>query len=154
MAGDDNMAGAELRADGQPALAVSVALERDGRYLLVLRANPPAQNMYAFPGGRVDPGETLESAALRELEEETGLRAANPRALATYDLPTRQADGRLSSHFRLTVFLAEDPGGEARALDDAAAVGWFTPEEILRLPVPRSMIDCIGLLAGFPEGLD
>jgi 8-oxo-dGTP diphosphatase len=44
-------------ADAGPAKAVSVAIEREGRFLLVLRANPPAENLYAFPGGRVDPGE-------------------------------------------------------------------------------------------------
>lgn len=130
-----------------PALAVSVALERDGKYLLVLRANPPAQHMYAFPGGRVDPGETLEFAALRELEEETGLKAANPRAFATFDLPSREPDGQLSSHFLLTVFLADDPGGEAQALDDAKAVGWFTPDEIRRLHAPDSMTTCMDMLA-------
>ncbi|MEM5491737.1 NUDIX hydrolase [Hoeflea sp. AS16] len=131
----------------QPALAVSVALERDGKFLLVLRANPPAQHMYAFPGGRVDPDEKLEAAALRELEEETGLKASNPRPFATFDLPSRRADGSLSSHFLLTVFLADDPGGEPQALDDAKAVGWFTPEEILSLPVPQSMLECMEMLA-------
>tara|TARA_R110002020_G_scaffold364263_3_gene576607 strand:+ start:21935 stop:22393 length:459 start_codon:yes stop_codon:yes gene_type:complete len=130
-----------------PALAVSVALERGGKYLLVLRANPPAQHMYAFPGGRVDPGETLEVAALRELEEETGLKAANPRAFATFDLPSRAPDGRLSSHFLLTVFIADDPGGEPQALDDAKAVGWFTPAQIRTLPTPESMVTCMDMLA-------
>lgn len=130
-----------------PAPAVSVALERDGRYLLVLRANPPAQHMYAFPGGRVDPGESLEDAALRELEEETGLKASNPRPFATFDLPSRRADGSLSSHFLLTVFLADDPGGGPIAHDDAKAVGWFTPDEIRMLPVPESMVTCMDMLA-------
>ena len=130
-----------------PALAVSVALERDGKFLLVLRANPPARNMYAFPGGRVDPDEKLEDAALRELEEETGLKAANPRPFATFDLPSRRTDGSLSSHFLLTVFLADDPGGEPQALDDAKAVGWFTPDEIRALHTPNSMITCMDMLA-------
>jgi len=133
-------------SDGPP-LAVSVALERDGKFLLVLRANPPAQHMYAFPGGRVDPGEKLEDAALRELEEETGLKAANPRAFATFDLGSDDPGGSVSSHFLLTVFLADDPGGEPMAMDDAKAVGWFTPEQIRGLPVPESMITCMGLLA-------
>ena len=130
-----------------PALAVSVALERDGKFLLVLRANPPAQDMYAFPGGRVDPGERLEDAALRELEEETGLRASNPRAFATFDLGSDDPGARVSSHFFLTVFLADDPGGEPQALDDAKAIGWFAPGEIRSLPTPDSMVTCMDMLA-------
>lgn len=146
---------ANMTADG-PALAVSVALQREGRFLLVLRANPPAQHLYAFPGGRVDPGETLEDAALRELEEETGLKAGNPRAFAQFDLPTRRADGSLSSHFLLTVFLVDDPGGEPVAMDDAREIGWFSPREIRTLPAPESMVTCMDLLAEaghlmFPE---
>jgi len=135
-------------ANDGPPLAVSVALERDGKFLLVLRANPPAQDMYAFPGGRVDPGETLEHAALRELEEETGLRASNPRAFATFDLGSDDPGEPGKSHFFLTVFLAEDLGGEPRAMDDAKEVGWFTVEEIRGLPVPQSMVDCMDMLAG------
>ena len=130
-----------------PALAVSVALERGGKYLLVLRANPPAQHMYAFPGGRVDPDEELEDAALRELEEETGLRAANPRVFATFDLGSDHPGESGSPHFLLTVFLADDPGGEPQALDDAKAIGWFSPEEIRALPVPESMVTCMDMLA-------
>jgi len=130
-----------------PALAVSVALERDGKYLLVLRANPPAQHMYAFPGGRVDPGEALEVAALRELEEETGLKASNPRPFMTFDLSSDDPGEVKRSDFFLTVFLADDPGGTAMALDDAKAVGWFTPEEIRESPVPQSMTSCMHMLA-------
>jgi 8-oxo-dGTP diphosphatase len=131
-----------------PALAVSVALERDGKFLLVLRANPPAQHMYAFPGGRVEPGETLEHAALRELEEETGLKAANPRPFASFDLGSGAPGESSRSHFFLTVFLADDMGGEPEAMDDAKAVGWFAPDEIRSLPVPQSMVTCMDMLAG------
>ncbi|SOE08858.1 ADP-ribose pyrophosphatase YjhB (NUDIX family) [Hoeflea halophila] len=130
-----------------PQLAVSVALERDGRYLLVLRANPPAQHMYAFPGGRVDPGEALEAAALRELEEETGLKASNFRPFMTFDLSADDPSEAGKPSFILTVFLADDPGGTAVAQDDAKAVGWFTPEEIRELPVPQSMTSCMDRLA-------
>lgn len=136
----------------RPLLAVSVALERDGRYLLVLRANPPAQHMYAFPGGRVDPGEALDTAALRELEEETGLKATNPRPFMTFDLSSDDPGKTNTPGFILTVFLADDPGGVPVALDDAKAVGWYTPAEISELPVPPSMTSCMKMLTESRSG--
>ncbi|PWV98751.1 ADP-ribose pyrophosphatase YjhB (NUDIX family) [Hoeflea marina] len=141
------MSGTDEPAAG-PALAVSALVRRGDRFLLVLRANPPAQHMYAFPGGRVEPGESLEAAALRELEEETGLRGANPRPLATYDLPTRRADGTMASHFLLTVFAVDGAAdAEIIAADDAMTAGWYTREELDGLPVPDSVIECLDLIA-------
>ena len=75
-----------MTATAKPAS--SAILERDGRYLLVRRANPPAADMFAFPGGRAEPGETPEETAIREFREETGLDVARPRLFATYDLGT------------------------------------------------------------------
>ena len=46
-----------------PRLASSAILQRSGRFLLVLRRNPPSQDMYAFPGGRAEPDETPAETA-------------------------------------------------------------------------------------------
>src|SRR6478609_521924 len=86
-----------------PTAASSAILERDGRFLLVLRRNPPSFDMYAFPGGRAEPGESPDQTALREFEEETGITAHSPREFAFYDLQAENP-GR---HFHLTVFLVE-----------------------------------------------
>ena len=120
--------------------ASSAVLERDGRYLLVLRRNPPAADMYAFPGGRGEPGESPAETALREFAEETGIVARKPRLFATYDLRSNSTGG----HYFLSVFRVEaDPGAIAVAADDAAALGWFTAEEIAALPAPESVRDCL-----------
>jgi 8-oxo-dGTP diphosphatase len=131
----------------QPELASSAILERDGRYLLVQRANPPAADMYAFPGGRAEPGETPAETALRELAEETGIRGRNPVLFEIYDLPPRHPESR---HFLLSVFIVEaDADSVAVESDDAAGVGWFTPEEIFALPIPESVRHCVEKLARF-----
>jgi ADP-ribose pyrophosphatase YjhB (NUDIX family) len=132
----------------QPEPASSAILEREGRYLLVRRANPPWADMYAFPGGRAEPGETPAETALRELAEETGIRGRNPLPFETYDLPAKEPGGR---HFLLSVFTVEaDPDTVAVACDDAAGLGWFTPAEIFALPVPDSVRDCVAKLQGAP----
>lgn len=124
--------------------ASSAIVERDGRLLLVRRANPPSADMYAFPGGRGEPGETPAETALRELFEETGISGRNPRLFATYDIKTVKSGSEIESHFFLSVFRVEaDLGAEATASDDAAALGWFTPGEIEALPAPESVHDCV-----------
>ena len=127
-----------------PQLASSAILERDGRYLLVRRANPPSADMYAFPGGRAEAGETPGETALREFIEETGVVPRNPQLFATYDLPLRDADGAGARHFFLSVFRVEaDPDAIAVAGDDAAELGWYTAAEIFELPIPDSVRECV-----------
>jgi len=123
--------------------ASSAILERDGRYLLVLRSKPPSKAMYAFPVGRGEPGESAAETALRELFEETGLRAEKPVLFATYDLPGRE-DGPGSPSFFLSVFKVKaDETAVAVAADDAASVGWYTAGESEAMPAPDSVRECI-----------
>ena len=135
----------------EPRLASSAIVERDGRYLLVRRANPPAADLYAFPGGRAEIGETPAETALRELKEETGITGSDAVLFETFDiLPEPDV---ADSHFHLSVFLVRDAGGEpVEAASDAREAAWYLPEEILRLPVPESVRDCIVRLA--PNSLE
>ncbi|WP_275790040.1 NUDIX hydrolase [Pararhizobium gei] len=140
-----------------PHLASSAILERGGHYLLVKRANPPSADMYAFPGGRAEAGETPEETAVREFFEETAIAPRNARLFQTYDLPAQQADGPGARHFFLSVFKVEaDVDPIAVAGDDAAEIGWFSADEIYRLPIPDSVRDCVEKLealrrSGAPE---
>lgn len=136
-----------------PQPASSAILLRQGRMLLIRRLNPPAADLYAFPGGRAEPGETPAETALREFFEETGIRAANPRLFATYDLKGENDAPDRRTHFFLSVFLVEaEDDAEPEAADDAAEAGWFTPEEVLGgLPAPASVVECAGRLRALLE---
>jgi 8-oxo-dGTP diphosphatase len=127
-----------------PQAASSAILERDGRFLLIRRMNPPSADLFAFPGGRAEPGETPEETALREFHEETGIRVRNPVLFATYDLAgDTDPPGDDTRHFFLSVFKVEaDIHTQAIAADDAADPGWYTVEEIRALPVPASVLEC------------
>ncbi|MBZ9669394.1 NUDIX hydrolase [Mesorhizobium sp. ES1-3] len=118
--------------------AVSVAVVRGDSVLLVKRAKPPSQGLYAFPGGKVEGDETLEDAARRELMEETGLRATGFRPLREIHI-----DGRDDSHpvdYLLTVFGAAYAGGEAVASDDAETAAFYTLKEMTLLPLAGSVL--------------
>lgn len=132
--------------------ASSVIVRHEGRLLLVKRSNPPSQNMFAFPGGRGEAGETPEKTALRELLEETGLTGKNPQLFATYILYPDE-EGSEEHHFELSVFLVDVEGdvSSAVALSDATELGWYTPQDILTLPAPPSVLDCVERLVKSTE---
>jgi 8-oxo-dGTP diphosphatase len=133
----------------QPVDAVSIIVRYNGEVLLVLRGNAPSRDLYAFPGGRVEAGESLEAAALRELAEETGLRAHDPQPYRIYDLVERDVQGAVTSHFMLTVFVATldtRHGTVPQALDDAREAAWFDIDAAMTLPMPDSMHDCLSAL--------
>ena len=133
-----------------PQAASSAILQRDGRFLLIRRINPPSADLFAFPGGRAEPGESPADTALREFLEETGIPVRDPQLFATYDIRAEKDDGR---DFFLSVFTVQaDADLEAIAADDAADAGWYTADEIRGLPVPPSVLDCAERLAGMRNG--
>ena len=96
----------------RPYLAVSAAIFRDGRVLIVRRAKPPSHGVYTLPGGGVELGETLEAAVIREVREETGLDI-EPLALAGYrQMIVRDAGGKIERHFVILPFAARWISGD------------------------------------------
>ena len=100
-----------------PTVDIIIVMETGG-IVLIKRKNPPFG--WALPGGFVDYGESLESAAVREAEEETSLKVDLQYQLGAYSDPQR--DPR--QHTISVVFVAR-AAGEPRAADDAADVGIF-----------------------------
>jgi A/G-specific adenine glycosylase len=108
-----------------------VVLERGGRWLVQRRA-PGALlgGLWEFPGGRIEPGESPESAARRELREETGL-AAGP-------LRSRGVVRHAYSHFTVELHVFEgSPQGHA-SVRNPAGRRWVRPAELRRLPIPKA----------------
>lgn len=127
-----------------PLAAVSIALVRGERVLLVRRGRAPAKGLFAFPGGRVEADETLEEAVRRELREETGLEAGPVGLVVTLDIaPEGPGPG-----FRLHVFQADHVGGEPQPGDDADLAGFYSLEEMQHLPVIPSVTEVARQLLG------
>jgi ADP-ribose pyrophosphatase YjhB (NUDIX family) len=129
-------------ADTQPDVtvtlpAVSVALVRDDTILLVKRRFAPSRGLFAFPGGRVEDGESLEAAARRELDEETGLGAGPLTPIEAVLIESEK--GGLAVQFLLQVFSGHHVDGEPVASDDAEEAAFFTLAEVRELPLAGSV---------------
>lgn len=119
--------------------AVSVAVRRGDTVLLVKRGREPSRGYYAFPGGRVEPGEGLIDAARRELLEETGLYVRNLELVRDYLIAGTHGDQPV--RYRLHVFAAVHDAGEAVAGDDAEEAGWFGIEAMRTMLLSDFVLD-------------
>jgi len=99
--------------------AASVALLHKQQVLLIQRAKAPWDGAWSLPGGRLEPGETAEDCATRELQEELGLRVYALRPVAKLLL----GEGK----FRLQVFGTEAFEGEIAPNDEIAGWRWVQP---------------------------
>lgn len=135
-----------------PKLGVSASIWRGGKVLLVRRAKPP-KGIWAFPGGHVEPGETLAEAAARELREETGMTAEFRGLLGLYDVIRRDADGLLTVHYVIASYLGIAGPEEPVAASDAAAVTWADPDRLGGFTLAPNMADAIATARNIVNGL-
>jgi ADP-ribose pyrophosphatase YjhB (NUDIX family) len=123
----------------RPYLAVSAAIFRDGRVLIVRRARPPAHGLYTLPGGGVELGETLEEAVVREVREETALDV-EPVALAGYrQAITRDAVGGVERHFVILPFAVRWLAGEVSLNEELAEAHWLEPTALSGLETTEGL---------------
>jgi ADP-ribose pyrophosphatase YjhB (NUDIX family) len=110
-------------------MCVGAVVVHEGRLLLVERGRGAGVGLWAVPGGRVELGETLSDAVVRELYEETGLRGTVERSLGWVE---RIGGGH---HFVILDYLVRVvDGSSARAGDDAAALAWVPLAEVRHRP--------------------
>jgi 8-oxo-dGTP diphosphatase len=108
------------------------------KVLLIQRAHGPFEGQWALPGGFVDMDEPLEAAALRELEEETGVKDVFIEQLYTFGEPGRDPRGRVVSvAYYALVNLEEHP---VQAASDARRVQWFQADQLPPLAFDHEQI--------------
>ena len=110
-----------------PQLAVSAAIFRDDKILLVRRARSPADGFYSLPGGRVEFGETLHEALNREVTEETALKIEIAGLAGWREvLPGTSRAG----HYLIMSFAARWIAGEVVLNEELDDFRWLAPDAI------------------------
>jgi 8-oxo-dGTP diphosphatase len=127
----------------QPLVGVGAIIIENSRVVLVKRAHPPLQAQWSIPGGVLEVGELVREAALREAREETGLTVEPGELLGVYDRVLRDPGGRVQYHYVLVDFLCRRVSGELQAADDAAAVRWFSREELPALNLAEDTLEVV-----------
>jgi ADP-ribose pyrophosphatase YjhB (NUDIX family) len=131
----------------RPYLAVSAAIFRNGRVLIVRRARAPASGLYTLPGGGVELGETLEEAVIREVREETALEV-KPVALAGYrQAIAHDAAGSVERHFVILPFAARWIAGEISLNEELAEAHWLLPDDIAGLTTTEGLMQIVAAAA-------
>lgn len=131
--------------DGQQRVisAASAVIWCAGKVLLVRRGRPPGKDFWSLPGGKIEAGETPESAAAREVLEECGLA---PRLL---DLIGIFAVSAGAVEYRISCFAGLCEDGETRAGDDAAEARWVEFSDLGHFKLAPNTMEAIMQSQGF-----
>ena len=130
-------------------LVSAVALiDRDGRLLLAQRPEgKPMAGLWEFPGGKIEPGETPETALIRELDEELGINTAAsclaPLSFASHSYGASEC--RAAFHLLMMLYVCRRWEGRPQPIE-GGALKWVRPQKLREYPMPEADIPLIAAL--------
>ena len=134
-------------------LGAGTLVHKGSRLLVVKRAQAPNRGLWAFPGGKVEEGETPMQTAVRETKEEVGL---DVEIEGLFDVVTYMPADLGRGNWREVVlvdYLAKPTKGRVRLNPESSAYRWVLPEELLRLDTTPQMSSCAEKFAKIGRGL-
>lgn len=123
---------------GPVPCAGAVVRDDRGRLLVVRRGHEPDRGRWSLPGGRVEPGETTASAAVREVREETGLEVVAERLLGRVVRP-----GPGGIRYLIEDWACAVAAGTLAAADDAEDARFVTDQDLVALPLSDGLLDAL-----------
>jgi len=120
-----------------PRAAVGVVILLNGKLLLVKRGHGPAKGLWTLPGGRIELGENVRDAALREAREEVGLDIKIDRLLDVVDYIERDEKGDVRYHYVIADFLAFAVSGKLVAGSDVDEIMTVDLDDLATVPMPE-----------------
>lgn len=116
----------------QPLAGVGAVIVNEGKMILVKRGVEPGKGKWSIPGGLVELGETVRSAAIREAKEETGLdvKIVIDRPIDAFDNIDIDEQGGLHYHYILIQFLTRPKSGTLKPSSDVLDAKWVPLKEV------------------------
>ena len=111
--------------------------------LLVQRGREPLKGQWSLPGGVVETGETLASAIIREVKEETGLDVVPREVAVVFERIMNDSAGQPEYHYVLVDYVCEVTGGRLCAGDDSASAEWIALDRLHSLPMTEGTVGVI-----------
>lgn len=132
---------------GNFSLGVGGVLWHDDKVLLVQRGQNPGKGMWTIPGGYVNLGESIGEAIIREIQEETGIKAQPLSIICLRDRPAEKHDTYI-------IFLMQFQGGNLQAQpEEVSDLGFFTLKECYTLPLPALTLCALEASHSVTQGL-
>ena len=141
---------APTKLAGTDLLLISAValIDRDGRVLLAQRPEGKAMaGLWEFPGGKIEPGETPETALIRELDEELSINTAAsclaPLSFASHSYGA--SDNRAAFHLLMMLYVCRRWQGRPQPIE-GGALKWVRPQQLRDFPMPEADIPLIAAL--------
>lgn len=121
-----------------PMIGVGVVVfNHSNEILLVQRANEPSKDLWALPGGLVELGEELTTAAAREVMEECNIEVEVGNVVSVVDLIFKDAEDKVKYHYVLIDYSANYVSGNIMPQSDVQDAKWYNEDEIDELDIPE-----------------
>lgn len=134
-----------------PAVAVGAIIIDKGSILLVRRDQEPARGLWSLPGGRVERGESLREAIVREVREETAVDVEVDFLLGVAERVVRDDDGDISFHYVILDYVCLPRTFDVKFGDDVSDARWIPVGELTDMQLTTGLLEFLadrGVLEG------